>query len=340
MTTKKIFMVILLPLILLIGCKSEKENMLEQGDELFMRGKVQEASGIYSQLIHEYPDNLIPYIRYANCFFFTSKNNYYAFKSSLKEAGKADKTFEKLIQNGVVDETNPGMRLTQEERKQRILEYSNEIEFFTRAINKNPGDYRYFLGRGAWYLLIDEPKLAKMDFDEAVKINPNSLDALLMRARYFDTYIPRDSRNGFYGYWRDRFTSMRYFAEALEKFPDNESLLRETAMNYNMYGYPSFGKKILAEAYEKDNSKYHLLYELAILNLETEDYREAVKYLEILCMKSPNNGLAFYNLGTTQIRIGERKKGIENLKKALVLNRGLEDVESDIEKILAINSEK
>ena len=63
-----------------------------------------------------------------------------------------------------------------------LKDFAGAIEDHTQAIALEPGQARLFLRRGDLYLVSDAPKLAKHDFEEAVRLDPSSGDALSGRA--------------------------------------------------------------------------------------------------------------------------------------------------------------
>ncbi len=61
-------------------------------------------------------------------------------------------------------------------------DFPGAIEDDTQAIALEPGRARHFLRRGNLYLISDAPKLAKHDFDEAIRLEASNSDALSGRA--------------------------------------------------------------------------------------------------------------------------------------------------------------
>jgi serine/threonine protein kinase/lipoprotein NlpI len=64
----------------------------------------------------------------------------------------------------------------------KLNDFAGAIDDDTQAIALAPGAAVLFLRRGDLYLVSDAPKLAKHDFDEALRLDPSSSDALIGRA--------------------------------------------------------------------------------------------------------------------------------------------------------------
>ncbi len=63
-----------------------------------------------------------------------------------------------------------------------LKDFAGAIEDHTQAIALEPGRALLFLRRGDLYLVSDAPKLAKHDFDEAIRLDPSNSDAVSGRA--------------------------------------------------------------------------------------------------------------------------------------------------------------
>ncbi len=328
-----VFIVLFLPLMLMTGCKSEKEKMLSLGDEKFISGDFKGASAIYAELKEKHPNFLLAYTRLANCKLCMTKN-YAEFSNKLSETKQASKFYLAVLNNQMFDETNPGKRFNEEERKSELLGNSNDIEFFDEAIDNNNDKFIYLFGRGVWHFVLKNKELAISDFNKATKLNPNSLEANLMKARCYSAYFGGSGRMVQSTITRNQFEGLKIYQDILAKFPDNEDVIRETAFSYYMAGQSKTGFDLVWKAYSKDTTKSKLLGELGFFLSITGNQKEGIKYMELLCKKFPNNENYIDNLALAKIQIGDKKGGVELLRKELELVKGNKDKELRIRSLM------
>ncbi|MDP2038856.1 MAG: hypothetical protein Q8L04_15850 [Ignavibacteria bacterium] len=305
MKTKVLIVVLIMPFILLVGCKSEKEKMLSLGDERFMSGDFKGAAAIYAELKGLHPDYLLAYIRLADCELCLSKN-YPTFLESLTQASLPDEEFVSLVKKKFSSYKSELYSITEEERRNKLLGYSNEIEFFTEAIEKNENNPTFYFARGMWNSILDEPEKALKDLKMAIKINPNFLKAKLMQARVY---------SGYYKNRRGNFKALNIYMEALNSNPNNEELIIETAFCLGSVGQSQTALKMVEGAYLKDTSKTNLLKQLVWLNRIAGRIIAANKYAERLVKKFPNDKMYWENYAQLLIEVGEFDNGIKILKK-------------------------
>lgn len=313
MKTKKIILVALMPFLLLAGCKSEKERLLSQGDEKFFNGDFGGATKIYNEVKKKHPDYLRAYIRLANSEVCISKS-YPAFLEKLNQASVADKEFVSLVNNKFYSYSSELYSITEEERRNKLLEYSNEVEFLTEAISKNENNYNFYFVRGLWHYLLDEPEKALKDFETAVTKNPNFLEAKLMQARIYSVHQNLRG-NGPFANSKLLFKALKIYLEALNSNPNNEKIINETASCFGSLGHTQTALKMVEEAYLKDTSKTNLLSQLVWLNRVSGKYNKANEYAERLVAKFPNDRMYLENYALVLIEVGEFENGIKILKK-------------------------
>lgn len=304
MKTKVLIVALIMPFILLVGCKSEKEKMLSLGDERFTSGDFKGASAIYTELKEKHPDYLLAYIRIAECELCLSKNHR-SFLEKLNHGTVAEKQFGLYLNKYTNSANKEIISFKGEERRDKLLEFSNEIEFFTEAIEKNENNPIFYFSRGMWYFLLDEPEKALKDLKTAIKKNPNFIEAKLMQARIY---------SGYYKNWRGNFMALNIYIEELNSNPNNEEIIIETASCLGSVGQSQTALKIVEEAYLKDTSKTNLLKQLLWLNRVAGRISEANIYAERLVKKFPNDRIYWENYATLLIEVGEFDNGIKILK--------------------------
>ncbi len=70
-------------------------------------------------------------------------------------------------------ETRYNQALVMMERRQ----YKEAIQFLTVAINTDPNDARFYIQRGLAYKKLNNKGMARVDFQQAVKLEPNNMEA-------------------------------------------------------------------------------------------------------------------------------------------------------------------
>lgn len=313
---KTLFIVLFLPLMLLIGCKSEKEKMITLGDKKFMNNDYVGAAKIYNEVKKKHPDYLPAYIRLANCELCVSKN-YPAFLGKLNQGAEANKQFGLYLNNYKYTTNNGFVSYTEEERRTKLLEFSNEIEFLTEAVSKNENNYLFYYARGIWYYLLDQPEKALDDFKIAVKKNPNALEAKLMNARIYSRYF-KGRRGSFYASdLRNQYKALKLYIDILETKPTNQDIIVETVSSLNAAGQRLAALEILEEQYKKDTSNTNVLWNLAWQYRMLGQYKDAIKHINKLQEKYPNNKEYLEDMGYMLIDTGEKEKGIKTFRKVL-----------------------
>lgn len=125
-----------------------------------------ESSTLYSLTDSIYYRQLLTdaYRALAKDSFGVAKKN---FESALKSLPRMDTNVEVLYQLGQL-----------EERESR---HQSAIQYYTRAVKKNPGFVKGYLRRGGMYLLLNETENAVKDFDEVLRLDAKNEDALFFR---------------------------------------------------------------------------------------------------------------------------------------------------------------
>ncbi|KAF0141676.1 MAG: hypothetical protein FD122_1231 [Stygiobacter sp.] len=304
----------LISVLLLFGCKTEKEKMLSLGDEKFFAGDFKGASKIYNEVKKKHPDYLLTYIRIADCELCISKS-YPAFIGNLNQAKAVDKEFVSYLNNEPRSFNYVFVSINEEERRTKLLGYSNEIEFLTEAIAKNKNNDNFYFARGMWHFFLDESEKAIQDFETAATKNKNFLEAQLMLARIYSNYYKSNRGNGLPVNSKYVFKALRIYLQALNSNPNSEKIINETALCFNRVGQNQTALKIAEEAYLKDTSKTILLSQLVWLNRITGNINKANKYIVKLVQKSPDNKWYLENYAQVLIELGEIDNGINILKR-------------------------
>ena len=225
-----------------------------------------------------------------------------------------------------------------EERKNRLLQISDEIKFLSDAIDKNKNNYNYYFGRGAWYVFFGDFDLAIDDFMKALKLKPNSYELKWMIARCFSS----SHGGGFHikrSWEKEVLLSVKYYLEAIELNSTNEDLITEASFQLQSAGQSQMGHALVKEAFFKNPSSEKLLSGMVWISNVEKNYKDAGMYLEKLLKKSPQNVNYLHDYGLNRIQTGNKKEGLEFLRRALALVKGNNERETYIRFLINRNSD-
>ena len=144
--------------------------------------------------------------------------------------------------------------------------------------------------------------VAAKDFDKAIKLNPNFIEA----------YIANGKANL---EMRRIFDAVNNFSRAYELDPKNDEVIKQLTSLY--FNNRQFQKAI--EFAEKCNSCDNKDQVLGISYYHLEDYGKAVKYLQQATAKNDKDAEAAYTLGRTYLELENEKEAIPQYQKAITL---------------------
>jgi len=201
--------------------------------------------------------------------------------------------------------------------------YKLAISDFSKAISINNQDPAFFINRGMTNEKIDNYNKAINDYGMAIDLDPYNADYYVKRGLIyqelkeykkavedFDIAIKFDIDNYDYYYYRGlaKLSSVKYY-------DGHKDLFKAAEMG-------SFKAKNMIVDVFFDN--YSDDEELALnirssMKLYLKEYEAALNDLDELIKISPKNGKAYLNRGIVNIKLGYRKDGCKDLKKAMNL---------------------
>jgi tetratricopeptide (TPR) repeat protein len=169
------------------------------------------------------------------------------------------------------------------------------LEYLNKAIDKDQKNAEAFNMRGVAYFELKEYQNALLDYDQAIKIEPDQYKAYLNRA-LLNSFQNRAEK------------ALEDYNQALELAPTITDL------------YLNRGQ-VLAQLDR---------YNLGNTHFRKGNFSEASMYLQKATRIDPKFGKAFYGLGLAQWETGEKELGCSNFKQAQ--NLGYQEAASAIEK--------
>lgn len=186
-------------------------------------------------------------------------------------------------------------------------DYTGAIEDFNQALQLEPNNILAYYQRGYARAEIQDYKGAIEDFNQYMQHNPNDVDAL-------------DNRGNVYynlGKYEQAITDLN---KAIQINPKDSYAYNKRGLAYNEQGkyekaIADYNKAIelkydpLSVPYNNRGNAYDNLgnYQKAI-----EDYNQAIRI-------NPNDADAFYNLGNTHSKLGDKQAAVQYFQKAAQL---------------------
>ena len=183
-------------------------------------------------------------------------------------------------------------------------EYAQAIEFYNKAIERNPKYVDAYLSRGNAYDNVGQHELAMKDFDEALESDSSSVLG----------YLARGSSHAAKG---DHDLAIRDFSDALGFDPNNPFIFRIRGFAYGNRGEYDLAIQDYDKSLdlEPDDAFTHLLRGSAYS--DKGHYDSAIQDLDKVLAANLNNVPARLARGLAYFRMGEKIRAVEDLNRVL-----------------------
>lgn len=188
-----------------------------------------------------------------------------------------------------------------------LKDYEGALSDFRASSAKDDRGVEGPLGEGGTLSAMGKPREARAALDKAVKLDPGSAAALLLRGAAKDRL--RDFRGAVVDYGsileiNSKFTWARYYrAKALRELKD----YRGADADFSAF----------LETNDEHEDSYYLRSNVRFL---LGDYRDAVADLTKVIAINPRKGLAYSNRGQARALLGDKAGAVADLRKALELD--------------------
>jgi len=189
-------------------------------------------------------------------------------------------------------------------------------------------------------------KGAIQDCDKMISINKNPEDAYILRGDCKDSLIDATgaiedyskaieiNRKSESGYYKRGCMKMRYLkiTEALQDFEVVIKLNPRNALAYSQRGRTKeflYDFKQLADlmpaiddnliAYRLDSNNFEIIYNIAYVYFNANNYKEAVRYYSRAIKLYPKEDMAYYSRGLTTLRMGDTTQAINDFSSAILV---------------------
>ena len=328
-------LVLLLSLVCILCCacggRPEKINaLLDQGDQAFNEGRYDEALKAYDQVIHMKPRLPMAYNDRGRVYVRMAR--YDEAAGDFKKAIDLDPQSEYYANLGLVYLTTG--------------EWKSGAEAYTEAIERESRNADLYIRRAQCYDALDQNVLAVSDYTQAIELDPDGMDAAIYNNRGTDYFNLGEYEQAIVDYNHalalgpdDEVLVYRNRAEAFRRLGDMEHAVEdmlflidqdpesEESMQYRhaiasyylqekRYEEAIGQMKILSEA---DPEDIGLLQQLADCSYILEDYEQAIQYYTAL-IKQKADSVSYGNRADCYLKIGETKKALKDLNKAIKLD--------------------
>ena len=236
----------------------------------------------------------------------------------------------------------PLWSLTAKQYYQAALEekdLKNQIELFTKAINKAPKYISAYHRRGDAYRAQGKIKKALADYSKIIELSPKDpfkyyarglayLDIKDYAAAKHDFTEAIKLKNNYSGFYYNRalcLIELGHLKSALadlKKIKDDslkdKALFLEGRANYKLYNYEK-AENIFDELYKQNPEEEVVLY-LARIQINKEMYDEAISLLSKVINKNPNNETAFILRAAALKEISLYPQALEDYTSLIALN--------------------
>lgn len=304
----------------ILGCreKSEIDKLIDKGAAKFEAADFAGAEKIFAEVIKKDPKNQKAYFKRLSLRICLESNlKEYVFDPDASK--NYDPTMYMLFYNpatfyGDWREVNKKIK----KRKEELLNISDEISAFTKAIEKQPNNARLYFGRGLWHDFLCDGSESIKDFSKAIKLDKNFEAAYIMRGksnlRFYTPLIEVDGGYISSVYYEKAF----YLRRAYQINNNNKETLH--LLYYSFYTMDSeLRLEILSKILAIDPSNKEALWNRARELDDVDNYKGALQDYERLVKISPDESEYWYKLGEEKIKLGWQTEALADLNKAKAL---------------------
>ena len=261
----------------------------------------QEAINLFDEILKKYPCNDNILFKKGIC------------QEELEKIEEAVKTFDEALKinpNNIECLYQKGSCLdTLNKKDEAISCYDKIIEDNN---NKFLEDTHLLKGK----ILLDQEKFeeANKEFDEVIKLNPNSASAYFYKGYINATGDPRDGKE-----------AIKNFSQCINIDSSDKLFYYNLGIALLDEQYLEQCKGYLYKAYELDNTFYKPLLKIGEVYLKIGKYDEALAYFDLILKNEPDNEAALVRKGDTYLMKNNISEAMNLYESVLKLNEKNED---------------
>lgn len=175
------------------------------------------------------------------------------------------------------------------------------IALIDKALIYKRDNADYYLVKGDAYLAKNDGNNAVLNYNEALKVNSKSVKAYICKG---NLYIRTKSYN----------EALKLYSDGIALDPSYSPAYRQRAELYFMAKQLSKGLEDYKKYIDMSDDNFDTKFRYAKFIFKSEDYTTAIKYLEELQAKNPNNALIYRLLGYSYYKKNDFNKGLDAIQ--------------------------
>jgi tetratricopeptide (TPR) repeat protein len=218
----------------------------------------------------------------------------------------------------------------------KLNNYTEAITDFTEVIN-NAEEFEPYYYRSRAYLELNQISDADSDLEKAIKYDSENVNALFDLAYVKTLMDDYDSALDVYtavinidpynykalvnignlkGRMGDSESAINYFSRAIAVKPNDAMAYFDRATEKLITNDKQGAIEDLTISVSIDSENVNSLSLLSETMIEIKDYDNAIKYLDKITLKDPQNARAYYLKGTSELAINHKDKACSDLRKS------------------------
>ncbi|WP_229310975.1 tetratricopeptide repeat protein [Larkinella soli] len=187
--------------------------------------------------------------------------------------------------------------------------FREAIQSLNAAVEADAGNFEAFNSRGVAYFELKEYPNALLDYEQALKLNPE----------FYKPYYNRAKLKTAKG---DTEGALKDFAEAIRRAPDTSDIYLDRGQLFATSGNLVSALSDFDKAIRLNPKNALALFNRGNIRFQQEEYEQALTDFTQTVRLDPRFGKAFNAMGVTQIMMDRREDGCLSLKQALKLGYG------------------
>ncbi|MGA0559877.1 tetratricopeptide repeat protein [Larkinella sp. VNQ87] len=171
------------------------------------------------------------------------------------------------------------------------------------AINADASNYEAFNSRGVAYFELKDYENALLDYEQAIKLNPEFYKPYYNRAKLKTARGETDA-------------ALKDYAEAIRRAPDTSDIFLDRGQLFATMGNLTSALSDFNQAIQLDPKSSLAYFNRGNIRFQQDEFQQALEDFTKTVQLDAKFGKAFNALGVTQVMLNQRESGCLSLKQA------------------------